>query len=81
MFEDKKEKYITALKEKGVTKPYQRCGNNGFELLNGYFRKTVQKDINTSNIIDTEGYVATVGVMCTNCGNLNTHLAEHLVKE
>ncbi|KON91178.1 hypothetical protein AF331_01150 [Rossellomorea marisflavi] len=67
--QEKKEQIVAGLNHKGANKPCERCGNESFELLDGYFRQDVQNDLHNVNLGGPN--VPTIATACSNCGNLS----------
>ena len=69
--EEKKQKIIMALENRGATRPCPRCGNNSFTLLDGYFNQTIQTEL--KGLVIGGPSVPSVVVACNRCGLLNQH--------
>ncbi|OIR59872.1 hypothetical protein BLL41_18730 [Bacillus sp. FMQ74] len=71
---DQKIKQAITSKVKG---PCDKCGNFGFELLDGTVRLDLQ---NKPNVIEVGGpSVPTIALACNNCGKIDLYAAKILV--
>lgn len=69
--EEQKVKIIETLKEKGVTLPCPRCGNNNFTIMDGYFNQPIQTEL--GGLVLGGPSVPSIVLVCTRCGFLNQH--------
>jgi len=69
--EERKQKIIQALKERGVDRPCPRCGNANFTLVDGYFNQVLQTDL--AQITLAGPTVPSIAVVCTRCGFISQH--------
>lgn len=70
MFDQQRKAQIAAaLQQKGANNPCERCGNETFSIVDGYFRQDVQDDLQNVNLGGPT--VPTVAIACENCGNLS----------
>lgn len=65
------EKIIQELSKRKATLPCHRCGHTSFQLLNGFFKHTVQDDLKQTILGGPT--LPTIGVACSNCGNVSFH--------
>lgn len=77
--EQTNKKIQQALINKGVEKPCPSCGNNGFMILGGYFRKDLQQSL-TSIQMGGEN-VPTIATGCVNCGHISEYAARIILPE
>jgi len=68
---EKKQEIIKALEERGAKLPCPRCGNNSFNLLDGYFNQTIQTDL--KGMVLGGPSIPSVVVACNRCGYLSQH--------
>ena len=73
MDQAEKDRIIAALNDKGVSGPCPRCGNNGFTIVDGYSKITVQKTL-TELVLGGPSIPAII-TACTKCGYISTHAA------
>jgi ribosomal protein L37E len=71
MTPDFKEKVMNELKKRGAVRPCHRCGNNSIQLLDGFFKHTIQNDIQATILGGPS--IPSVGVICPKCGNVSFH--------
>ena len=72
MDQDKKNKIITLLKERGVSLPCPRCGNTKFGLIDGYINPSLGKEI-TAGLIIGGATLPSVATVCEKCGFVSHH--------
>ncbi len=68
---EKKQEIIKALEERGAKLPCPRCGNNSFNLLDGYFNQTIQTNLKGMTLGGPS--IPSVVVVCNRCGHLSQH--------
>lgn len=68
---EKKQEIIKALEERGAKLPCPRCGNNSFNLLDGYFNQTIQTNLKGMTLGGPS--IPSVVVACNRCGYLSQH--------
>jgi len=60
------------LGEKGATKPCQRCGNDKFTVIDGFFNFPVHAKL-SNNVVVGGPNVPSALVACVNCGSITAH--------
>ena len=71
--EARKNEIVKALEERGATRPCSRCGNESFQLFDGYSMVLVNRNLNAALFIATDNFIPSIVVVCTNCGYLSQH--------
>ncbi len=66
-----KEKIVKTLRERGVSLPCPRCGNNNFTLIDGYFNQPIQ--IELGGLVLGGPTIPSIVLACTKCGFLSQH--------
>jgi ribosomal protein L37E len=68
---EERDRIISALEQRGATRPCPRCGNNSFELVSGYFNHFIQTNLGGVSIGGPS--IPTAVIVCNNCGWLSEH--------
>lgn len=66
-----KERIINALNSRGAVKPCPRCGNNEFNLIDGYFNQSIQFELTGLSIGGPS--IPSIIVVCSKCGYMSQH--------
>ena len=65
------QEYIQELEKRNAQNPCHRCGNNNFEIIEGYSYFPIQD--NPGDIVLGGKNVPAILVVCTNCGSITPH--------
>ena len=65
------DKIIKILSERGAVLPCPRCGNNSFNIVDGFFNHSIQTDF--SGMVIGGPSLPCAIIVCTNCGFLSQH--------
>ncbi len=74
--QDKLDRIIEVLNEKGAIKPCPRCGNEEFTLVDAYINQPVQDDYSGINLGGPT--IPCVIVICQKCGFISQHSLGYL---
>jgi hypothetical protein len=69
--QERKDKIVKALTEKGVRLPCPRCGNQRFTLVDGYFSEPIQGEL--GGIVLGGPTIPSIVTICTQCGFISQH--------
>ncbi|MFA6272247.1 MAG: hypothetical protein WC693_04040 [Patescibacteria group bacterium] len=72
MEQSDKEKIIKALNDRVAGLPCPRCGNQQFNLVDGYVTQSLQKDFKSGMILGGPALPSVV-VVCSRCGFMSQH--------
>ena len=68
---EKQKEIIEILYKKLGDSPCPMCGNKSFSFVDGYFRNSVQDDM--QNLVIGGKNIPTVAIVCQNCGFVSQH--------
>lgn len=68
--EEQQRTIIEALRSRGAIYPCPRCGNNEFNLIDGYISNQIQDNLWLSRGVSG---IPSVATYCTRCGYLSQH--------
>lgn len=70
--DEQKRSIINALRSQNAILPCPRCGENRFEILNGYLMNSLEScSYNDSN--KETSIIPSICIVCSNCGYINQH--------